>query len=143
VSVAGQDHQSKIIVVKFGDITRKIRVDGPFESIKETIKNAFGLRTKRPFWLEDDEGVVQPLGQEMASTQYSLNLDPGLLVKVCLYDESGIPTGSTENRTLYSDEDFSNFLMRRGWQGFREMGTFRDIYSIEDMHPGAVYQRAP
>ncbi len=70
-------------------------------------------------------------------------LSPGLLVKVCLYDESGIPTGSTENRTLYSDEDFSNFLMRRGWQGFREMGTFRDIYSIEDMHPGAVYQRAP
>ncbi|CAM6007442.1 unnamed protein product [Sphagnum balticum] len=144
-NATGQDHQSKIIVVKFGDITRKIRVDGPFESIKETIKNAFGLRTKRPFWLEDDEGVVQPLGQEMASTQYSLNLDPGMYpsLKVCLYDESGIPTGSTENRTLYSDEDFSNFLMRRGWQGFREMGTFRDIYSIEDMHPGAVYQRAP
>ncbi|CAK9217632.1 unnamed protein product [Sphagnum troendelagicum] len=144
-NATGQDHQSKIIVVKFGDITRKIRVDGPFESIKETIKNAFGLRTKRPFWLEDDEGVVQPLSQEMASTQYSLNLDPGMYpsLKVCLYDESGIPTGSTESRTLYSDEDFSNFLMRRGWQGFREMGTFRDIYSIEDMHPGAVYQRAP
>jgi hypothetical protein len=101
VSVAGQDHQSKIIVVKFGDITRKIRVDGPFESIKETIKNAFGLRTKRPFWLEDDEGVVQPLGQEMASTQYSLNLDPGMYPS-CIFINRGYLFG---NRTTFIDKE--------------------------------------
>jgi hypothetical protein len=70
-------------------------------------------------------------------------LSPGLLVKVCLYDESGRMTGSTENRTLYTDEDFHEFLSRRGWSGLREVGTFRDFDSLEELRPGAVYQHAP
>ncbi len=64
--------------MKFGDMTRRIRVDGPFESIKESIKTSFGLRSRRPFWLEDDEGVIQPLSRNMPQGQYSLNLDPGM-----------------------------------------------------------------
>jgi hypothetical protein len=64
--------------VKFGDMIRRICVDGPFESIKESIKTSFGLRTKRPFWLEDDEGVIQPLSRDMPAGQYSINLDPGM-----------------------------------------------------------------
>jgi hypothetical protein len=59
-------------------MTRRIRVDGPFESIKESIKTSFGLRSRRPFWLEDDEGVIQPLSRNMPQGQYSLNLDPGM-----------------------------------------------------------------
>lgn len=67
-----------MIGVKLGDLTRRVRIDGPFESIKESIKTAFGLRTKRPFWLEDEEGVVQTLSRDMPPGQYSLILDPGI-----------------------------------------------------------------
>lgn len=67
----------KVIGVKLGDLTRRVRIDGPFESIKESIKTAFGLRTRRPFWLEDEEGVVQTLSRDMPPGQYSLILDPG------------------------------------------------------------------
>jgi len=145
-SLKGGDRQlsgRKVVIVKFGDMIRRICVDGPFESIKESIKTSFGLRTKRPFWLEDDEGVIQPLSRDMPAGQYSINLDPGFTVKVCLYDESGRMTGSTENRTLYTDEDFHEFLSRRGWSGLREVGTFRDFDSLEELRPGAVYQHAP
>ncbi|KAH8963062.1 hypothetical protein BDL97_05G133000 [Sphagnum fallax] len=139
----GQLSRGKVIVVKFGDMTRRIRVDGPFESIKESIKTSCGLRSRRPFWLEDDEGVIQPLSRNMPQGQYSLNLDPGFTVKVCLYDESGRMTGTTENRTLFTDDDFHEFLSRRGWSGLREVGGFRDFNSLEELRPGAVYQRAP
>ncbi|CAK9273990.1 unnamed protein product [Sphagnum jensenii] len=139
----GQLSRGKVIVVKFGDMTRRIRVDGPFESIKESIKTSCGLRSRRPFWLEDDEGVIQPLSRNMPQGQYSLNLDPGFTVKVCLYDESGHMTGTTENRTLFTDDDFHEFLSRRGWSGLREVGGFRDFNSLEELRPGAVYQRAP
>ncbi|KAH8953112.1 hypothetical protein BDL97_08G006300 [Sphagnum fallax] len=133
----------KVVAVKFGDMTRRIRVDGPFKSINESVKTSFGLRTRRPFWLEDDEGVIQPLSRDMPPGQYSLNLDPGFTVKVCLYDDDGRMTGSTENRTLYTDEDLHEFLSRRGWSGLREVGSFRDFNSLEDLRPGAVYQRPP
>ncbi len=63
-------------------MTRRIRVDGPFKSINESVKTSFGLRTRRPFWLEDDEGVIQPLSRDMPPGQYSLNLDPGMSLNI-------------------------------------------------------------
>ncbi|KAG0583499.1 hypothetical protein KC19_3G141400 [Ceratodon purpureus] len=132
----------KVIGVKLGELTRRVRIDGPFESIKESIKTAFGLRTKRPFWLEDEEGVVQTLSRDMPPGQYSLILDPGITVKVCLYDDADRITGSTENKIIYTEEDFRDFLSRRGWSGLREVGGFRDIDSIEELRLGGVYQRA-
>lgn len=72
-----------------------------------------------------------------------LLLSSGFTVKVCLYDDDGRMTGSTENRTLYTDEDLHEFLSRRGWSGLREVGSFRDFNSLEDLRPGAVYQRPP
>ncbi|CAM6098445.1 unnamed protein product [Calypogeia fissa] len=131
----------KIIVVKCGDIARRIRIDGPFESIKESIKTAFGLRSKRGFWLEDEEGVVQTISRDMPSGEFTLNLDPGITVKICSYEGERL-TGNTESKTLYSEEDFREFLTRRGWAGLREVGGFKDIDSVEELRPGAVYQRA-
>jgi hypothetical protein len=84
-SNAGGDCQlsgGKVVAVKFGDMTRRIRVDGPFKSINESVKTSFGLRTRRPFWLEDDEGVIQPLSRDMPPGQYSLNLDPGMSLNI-------------------------------------------------------------
>jgi hypothetical protein len=67
-----------------------------------------------------------------------LLLSSGFTVKVCLYDDDGRMTGSTENRTLYTDEDLHEFLSRRGWSGLREVGSFRDFNSLEDLR-----RRAP
>lgn len=65
----------------------------------------------------------------------------GITVKVCLYDQADHITGSTENKIIYSEDDFRDFLLRRGWSGLREVGGFRDIDSIEELRIGAVYQR--
>ena len=86
----------KVIGVKLGELTRRIRIDGPFESIKESIKTAFGLRTKRPFWLEDEEGVVQTLSRDMPPGQYSLILDPGIEHPLLCMDTYWSTTSSGE-----------------------------------------------
>lgn len=66
----------------------------------------------------------------------------GITVKVCLYDDADCATGSTENKIIYTEDDFRDFLSRRGWSGLREVGGFRDIDSIEELRIGGVYQRA-
>ena len=65
----------------------------------------------------------------------------GITVKVCVYDESDRITCSTEDKIIYTEEDFRDFLTRRGWSGLREVGGFRDIDSIEELRIGGVYQR--
>eukprot|EP00246_Nothoceros_aenigmaticus_P017352 TRINITY_DN8430_c0_g1_i1.p1 TRINITY_DN8430_c0_g1~~TRINITY_DN8430_c0_g1_i1.p1 ORF type:complete len:345 (+),score=49.75 TRINITY_DN8430_c0_g1_i1:136-1170(+) len=132
----------KVIVVKCGDMSRRIRIDGPSEFIKDSIKSAFGLRTKRLFWLEDEEGVVQTLSRDMPLATYYLNLDQGVTVKVCTYDEQGHMTGITEPQILYTEDDFREFLSRKGWCGLREVGGIRDIHILEELQPGGVYERA-
>jgi hypothetical protein len=66
----------------------------------------------------------------------------GLTIKVCIYDESDRLTGATEEKTLYTEEDFRDFLTRRGWSGLQEVGGFRAIDSLDDLRPLCVYQRA-
>lgn len=61
---------------------------------------------------------------------------------MCLCDDVDRSTGRTENKIIYTEEDFRDFLTRRGWSGLREVGGFRDIDSIEDLRVGGVYQRA-
>lgn len=63
-------------------------------------------------------------------------------MKVFVYDDSDRITGSTENKIIYTEEDFRDFLTRRGWTGLREVGGFRDIDSIEDLRTGGVYEGA-
>ncbi|KAG0492870.1 hypothetical protein HPP92_006268 [Vanilla planifolia] len=68
-SANGEDNHSsyvgRVILVKSGDYSRKIGIDGTSESIKEAIKAAFGLRTRRAFWLEDEDEVVRSLDRDM------------------------------------------------------------------------------
>jgi len=63
--------------VKWGDYTKRIGIDGTPEAIKEAIKSAFGLRTRRAFWLEDEDEVVRALDRDMPVGTYTLNLDDG------------------------------------------------------------------
>jgi hypothetical protein len=67
----------KVILAKWGDYTKRIGIDGTAEAIKEAIKSAFGLRTRRDFWLEDEDEVVRTLDRDMPIGTYTLHLDDG------------------------------------------------------------------
>lgn len=78
--VGGDNHASycgRVISIKWGDYTRKIGIDGSTEAIKDAIKSAFGIRTRRAFWLEDEDEVVRSLDRDMPLGTYSLHLDDG------------------------------------------------------------------
>lgn len=73
----GQAFGGRVITVKFGDYTRRIGVDGSAEAIKEAIRSAFGLRTRRAFWLEDEDQIIRCLDRDMPLGNYLLHLDNG------------------------------------------------------------------
>lgn len=139
----GGNHSSyggRVILVKFGDYTKKIGIDGSAEAIKEAIKSAFGLRTRRQFWLEDEDEVVRSLDRDMPLGTYTLHLDEGVNIKICLYDDTDRMAVRTEDKNLYSEEDFREFLARHNWTGLRELREFRSVDTLDELHPGAMYQ---
>ena len=85
---AGAESQSyggRVISVKFGDYTRRIGVDGTADAIKEAIKSAFRLRSKRAFWLEDEDQIIRSLDRDMPLGNYTLHLDEGNLASMLSY----------------------------------------------------------
>ncbi|KAJ9683300.1 hypothetical protein PVL29_019052 [Vitis rotundifolia] len=139
----GEGHSSyggRVISVKWGEYTRRIGIDGNLGAIKDAIKSAFNLRTKRAFWLEDEDGVVRCLDRDMPLGNYTLHLDEGVTIKVCLYDDPDRITVRTEEKTLYTEEDFRDFLARRGLIGLRELTGYRSFHTLDDLHSGAMYQ---
>ncbi|KAH0913250.1 hypothetical protein HID58_036571, partial [Brassica napus] len=135
----GQPFGGRVITVKFGDYTRRIGVDGSTEAIKDTIRSAFGLRTRRAFWLEDEDQVVRCLDRDMPLGNYLLHVDDGLAIRVCHYDESNQLPVHTEEKVFYTEEDYRDFLARRGWTCLQFDG-FRNIENMDDLQPGAVYR---
>ena len=73
----GQSCYGRIITVKWGEYTRRVGIDGSAKAIKEAIKSAFGIRSKRAFWLEDEDGVIRALDRTMPVGNYNLHLDEG------------------------------------------------------------------
>ncbi|KAL4192885.1 hypothetical protein AMTRI_Chr06g196530 [Amborella trichopoda] len=136
----GENHSTfgRVILVSSGDYSRRIGVDGTAEAIKEAIKSAFGLRTKRTFWLEDEDGVVRSLDRDMPLGTYTLHLDEGLTIKV--YDDSDRLSVRTEEKTLYTEDDFRDFLTHRGWTALREFNGFKTVDSLDELRPNIVYQ---
>lgn len=131
----------RVIAVKWGDVTRRVGIDGSAEAIKDAIKSVFGLRSKRAFWLEDEDGVVRCFDRDMPLRTYNLHIDPGVTVKICYYDGSARPTVTTEERTLYCEDDLRELLARRGWQALREVGGYKDIDTIQELQPMCAYQQ--
>ncbi|CAL1413467.1 unnamed protein product [Linum trigynum] len=81
---SGADNQSygrRVITVKYGDYLRRIGIDGTADAIKDAIRSGFRLRTKRAFWLEDEDQVIRSLGRDMTLGNYTLHLDEGLGIK--------------------------------------------------------------
>lgn len=75
----GQSFCGRVITVKWGDYTRRIGIDGTSEAIKEAIRAAFRLRSKRLFWLEDEYQIIRSLDRDMPLGNYTLHLDEGIL----------------------------------------------------------------
>lgn len=46
----------------------------------------------------------------------------------------------TVEKTIYTQEDFRDFLNRNGWTGLRELSGFRSVDTMDDLHPGAAYE---
>ncbi|XP_021890393.1 trihelix transcription factor GT-1-like isoform X2 [Carica papaya] len=136
----GNSYCGRVISVKYGEYTRRIGIDGTADAIKEAIKSAFRLRTKRAFWLEDEDQVVRTLDRDMPIGTYTLHLDEGITIKICLYHDSDRIT--TEEATLYTEDDLRNLLARRGLSGLREIDSYRSVDTLDDLRPGAVYQDA-
>ncbi|CAK9161719.1 unnamed protein product [Ilex paraguariensis] len=139
----GEGHSAyggRVITVKWGEYIRRIGVDGTADAIKEALKSAFGLRTKRAFWLEDEDNVVRSLDRDMPLGNYALHLDEGVSIKVCLYDDPDRLAVRTEDKTLYSEGDFRDFLSHRGLIGLREINGYRSLDNLDDLRPGAMYQ---
>ncbi|CAL5031347.1 unnamed protein product [Urochloa decumbens] len=138
-STNGGDNQGtfggRVILVKWGDYTKRIGINGTAEAIKEAIKSAFGLRTRRAFWLEDEDEVVRTLDRDMPIGTYTLHLDAGVTVKLC---DTHMQT--PEDKTFYTEEDFRDFLARRGWTLLKEYGGYRNVDSLDDLRAGVIYQ---
>ncbi|XP_044489672.1 trihelix transcription factor GT-1-like isoform X1 [Mangifera indica] len=137
-----QSYVGRVISVKCGDYTRRIGIDGNADAIKEAIRSAFGIRTKRAFWLEDEDQIVRCIDRDMPLGNYTLHLDEGLSIKVCLYDESDHMPVHTEDKTFYTEEDYRVFLARRGWTCLREFDGYRNIDNMDDLRPGSIYRGA-
>ncbi|XP_065874193.1 trihelix transcription factor GT-1-like isoform X2 [Euphorbia lathyris] len=135
-----QPFGGKVITVKFGDYTRRIGIDGTSDAIREAIKSAFRLRTKRAFWLEDEDQVVRSLDRDMPVGNYNLQIDEGLAIKVCLYDDADHIPVHTEEKIFYTEEDYRDFLTRRGWTCLREFDGYRNVDNMDDLRPGAIYR---
>jgi len=60
----------------------------------------------------------------------------GVTIKLC--DASRMQT--SEDKTFYTEEDFRDFLTRRGWTLLREYGGYRNVDSLDDLRPGVIYQ---
>ncbi|KAK4402689.1 Trihelix transcription factor GT-1 [Sesamum angolense] len=133
-------YDGRVITVKLGDYTKRIGIDGTADAIKEAIKSAFRLRTKRAFWLEDEDNVVRTLDRDMPLGNYTLHVDEGLTIKVCFYEESEHLPVHTEDKTFYTEDDFRDFLSRRGWTCLREYNGYRNIDSMDELCPGAIYR---
>ena len=60
----------------------------------------------------------------------------GVTIKLCNANRMQTP----EDKTFYTEEDFRDFLARRGWTFLREYGGYRNVESLDDLRRGAIYQ---
>ncbi|KAL4570128.1 hypothetical protein LXL04_025779 [Taraxacum kok-saghyz] len=130
----------RVISVKLGDYTRRIGIDGSPDAIKETIKSAFRLRTNRGFWLEDIDNIVRTIDRDMPLGNYTLHVDEGLMIKVCLFEEPDHVPVHTEDKIFYTEDDFRDFLSRRGWICLREYNGYRNVDVMDELCHGGIYR---
>ncbi|PWA96400.1 hypothetical protein CTI12_AA040210 [Artemisia annua] len=132
----------RVISVKLGNKTRRIGIDGSTDTIIKTIKLVFGLRTKRAFWLEDVDNIVRVLDRDMPLGNYTLHLDEGLVIKLshrCWHPISDRVAANVEDKIFYTEDDFRDFLSRRGWKCLEEVNGKRKIDLMDELSSGSIY----
>ena len=84
----------------------------------------------------------------MVFSQYLYPKNAGIAVRVCHYDESDPLPVHQEEKVFYTEEDYREFLGRRGWTWLREFdggfrnidGMVRNVDSMDDLQPGVLYR---
>lgn len=101
------------------------------------------------YMLQVDEGIVNLaysfmdyLSIRYFSLQYQVFVPNvlGLVVKICVYDESDHMPVHTEEKIFYTEDDYRDFLARRGWTCLREFDNYRNIDNMDDLRPGGIYR---
>jgi hypothetical protein len=64
----------------------------------------------------------------------------GMTIKLCTFEDAKHMTVRTGDKTFYTEENFRDFLSRRGWTHLREYGGYRIADTLDDLRPGAIYQ---
>lgn len=64
----------------------------------------------------------------------------GLLIKVCLFEEPDHVPVHTQDKIFYTEDDFRDFLSRRGWICLREYNGYRNVDVMDELCPGAIYR---
>lgn len=59
---------------------------------------------------------------------------------MCLYEEPDHLPVHTEDKTFYTEDDFREYLSRRGWTCLREYEGFRIADNLDELCPGAMYR---
>ncbi|GAU16620.1 hypothetical protein TSUD_233720 [Trifolium subterraneum] len=104
-----QSRRGRVISVSWGEYTRQIGIDGTLAAIKEAIRAAFRLRTKRMFWLEDEEQTIRSIDRGMSIGNYTLHIDEGMTIQICQFDEFEDLPIITEDKIFYTQDDFRDF----------------------------------
>lgn len=64
----------------------------------------------------------------------------GLTIKMCEYDQDGHLPLHTENKTFYTEDDFRDFLSRRGYTRLQEYNSYRYADCLDELCPEAMYR---
>jgi len=86
-----------------------------------SLMHRFTITTELTETAKYEDGVLRCLDRDMPFRTYILHLDDVLTIKVCTHNESDRLTGVTEEKTLYIEEDFRDFLTLRGCSGLQEV----------------------
>ncbi|KAL6123115.1 hypothetical protein ACLB2K_075638 [Fragaria x ananassa] len=86
------------------------------------------------------DSFMQFSDKGMEDTNISFAHVEGMAVKVCLYDEPDNIPVHTEEKIFYTEDDYGEFLTRRGWTCLREFDGYRNIENMDDLGPGAIYR---
>lgn len=102
------------------------------------IKRALGLLKQTTYFLSLEEANNKK-GTYFSLFMFKL-LHSGLAIKVCLYDESDHIPVHTEEKIFYTEDDYREYLARRGYTGLRDIDGYRNVDNMDDLRTNVIYR---
>ncbi|XAR67922.1 hypothetical protein NMG60_11002864 [Bertholletia excelsa] len=131
--------RGRVISVRRGECVKRIGINASTEAIKEAIESYFRLKNNRSYWLEDEEGIIRSIDRNMPLRNYTLHLDEGISMTICLHNDPNHTQCHIVEKTFYNEDCFRDYLSFRGWIGLKDSGSQRTIDSLDDVHAGELY----